>query len=251
MIYHHWRWRRRRSNTVLQLSGGGLAYMVGQHIPCFGRQPCISVSEMWWLNVWVLVIVCPIYYVACNGRACDGCSISGIFKPEQPKPERPPPEDNSHTGQERGTRRCCQSCYKLTRDFTSAFRDPCFRWYWIYSLTVELSATVAGCLQFYWYQDCFPHGYYFFSIKVADTAVGQNIFETCHTATYLYGHLRPHLRCLHATGANAINAVIGQILHIGVVLRQTSQYFGRSLSSSVCFVSVRRYYAVGTPRLVA
>lgn len=41
----------------------------------------------------------------------------------------------------------------------------------------------------YLHQDCFPHGYYFFSYKIADTAVG----------------------------ANAINAVIGQVLHICIM----------------------------------
>eukprot|EP01052_Picozoa_sp_SAG31_P034744 SAG31_NODE_4101_length_3583_cov_1.895522_1_plen_274_part_00 len=33
-------------NTILQLGGGGLAYVVGQKMPCFGRDPCLSVREV-------------------------------------------------------------------------------------------------------------------------------------------------------------------------------------------------------------
>ena len=51
-------------NTILQLIGGGLAYIVGQQMPCFGRDPCLSMREMWWMNVWVLFLVRPIYSVA-------------------------------------------------------------------------------------------------------------------------------------------------------------------------------------------
>ena len=139
-------------NTILQLLGGGLAYVVGQRLPCFGRAPCLGVREMWWLNVWVLFAVCPIYYLACNGRACDGCSLRGLFKPEQPKPRPAAPAAPAAGvgGAAAPPRRCCQAARDTLRDFTSAFRDPCFRWYWLYLLNSNFAGIIAGTFTFYW-----------------------------------------------------------------------------------------------------
>lgn len=34
-------------NTVLQIFGGAMGYMVGQKLPCFGRHPCFSYMDMY------------------------------------------------------------------------------------------------------------------------------------------------------------------------------------------------------------
>eukprot|EP01052_Picozoa_sp_SAG31_P034745 SAG31_NODE_4101_length_3583_cov_1.895522_2_plen_153_part_00 len=119
---------------------------------------------MWWMNVWVLFFVCPIYYVACNGKACDGCSLSGIFKPERPKPIAPPVDSDEHEvpvpppspepGQQPPPPRqpYCSKCRELLKDFASAFADPCFRWHWLYSLNSSFAGIIAGTFTFYWYQ---------------------------------------------------------------------------------------------------
>ena len=107
-------------------------------------------------------MVCPIYYVACNGQACDGCSLSGIFKPERPKPKAPPVVEDSDEDevpvspeQEQPPpprQPCCGKCRVLLKDFASAFADPCFRWYWLYNLNSSFSGIIAGTFTFYWYQ---------------------------------------------------------------------------------------------------
>jgi hypothetical protein len=48
-----------------------------------------SARELWWLNIWSCLAVIPLYCVACNGTAFDGCSLAGLWKPEQ-RPRRPP-----------------------------------------------------------------------------------------------------------------------------------------------------------------
>jgi Na+/melibiose symporter-like transporter len=193
-------------NTILQLCGGGLGYVVGQALPCFGRQPCLSDMDVWWLNAGVLLAVIPVYYVACNGRAVDGCSRRSLCKPEQPparKPAaataagvedadvRPASQQDNVEPQPAPSRprRCCEGGRELLAEFTSAFKDSCFRWYWLYRLVNEFGGIISGSFTLYWYKDCFPHGYYVFGWKVADTAIS----------------------------ATAINLLIGQVLHIGVM----------------------------------
>lgn len=188
-------------NTILQLGGGGLGYIVGQSLPCFGRQPCLSDMDVWWLNAGVLLAVIPIYCVACNGRAVDGCSRRGLCKKEQPPAQDAPQQEPVMQQQTASAppgnvapaprrRRCaCLAGRELLADFTSAFRDPCFRWFWLFRLVSELGGIISGSFTLYWYKDCFPHGYFLFGYKVADTAVS----------------------------ATAINLVIGQVLHIAVM----------------------------------
>ena len=59
------------------------------------------------------------------------------------------------------------------REFTSAFKNPCYRWLWVQSLLGTVGGIISGQFTFFWYQDCFPHGYYFFSWKVPTSSRGQ------------------------------------------------------------------------------
>lgn len=54
--------------------------------------------------------------------------------------------------------------------FVSAFRAPAFRYYWLYMLAVYIGGIVDSEFVFYWYEDCFPHGYNFFGWHMASTA---------------------------------------------------------------------------------
>eukprot|EP01044_Picomonas_judraskeda_P021858 COSAG03_NODE_5263_length_1294_cov_2.194142_2_plen_143_part_00 len=52
--------------------------------------------------------------------------------------------------------------------FVSPFETPAFRWLWIQSFIGTIGGTIQGSLVFYWFQDCFPDGYYFFHWKLAN-----------------------------------------------------------------------------------
>eukprot|EP01050_Picozoa_sp_SAG11_P005946 SAG11_NODE_440_length_9448_cov_3.356509_9_plen_411_part_00 len=57
---------------------------VGEGLPCFGYDPCLTTEQLWWYNIWLIVGQTPLYCICCNGQACDGFSWRGIWKPERP-----------------------------------------------------------------------------------------------------------------------------------------------------------------------
>jgi hypothetical protein len=42
-----------------------------------------------------------------------------------------------------------------------------FRWYWVWLVVQGLSVTIESSFQYYWLQDCFPHGYWLLQWRVA------------------------------------------------------------------------------------
>jgi hypothetical protein len=57
-------------------------------------------------------------------------------------------------------------------------RTAAYRWLWIQSATGCIGGIIQGCFSYYWFQDCYPHGYYFLGWKVShsvQTAVSVNI----------------------------------------------------------------------------
>eukprot|EP01047_Picozoa_sp_COSAG01_P052928 COSAG01_NODE_5617_length_4143_cov_2.188180_3_plen_244_part_00 len=57
-------------------------------------------------------------------------------------------------------------------------RTAAYRWLWIQSCTGCIGGIIQGCFSYYWFQDCYPHGYYFLGWKVShsvQTAVSVNI----------------------------------------------------------------------------
>ena len=53
------------------------------------------------------------------------------------------------------------------RYFVSPFQTPAFRWLWIQAFVGTIGGTIQGSLTFYWFQDCFPDGYYLFKWQLA------------------------------------------------------------------------------------
>ena len=71
------------TGTIIGIASGAVSYYVGEGLPCFGRDPCLTTEELWWYNIWLIVGQTPFYCICCNGQACDGFSFRGIWKPER------------------------------------------------------------------------------------------------------------------------------------------------------------------------
>jgi hypothetical protein len=128
---------------VTGLGSGAIAYMVSEQLACDLSPPpqnfpteseqwdgaCFTAKTIWWCDIWILILQMPLYCICCNGKACDGCSWAGIWKPEKfiKRQEEvaviDPDEDDTRTR--------CQRWKDEFLAFTSAFRDPCYRWLWI------------------------------------------------------------------------------------------------------------------------
>jgi hypothetical protein len=175
------------TGTIIGIFSGAISYYVGEGLPCFGYDPCLTTEQLWWYNIWLIVLQTPLYCICCNGKACDGFSFSGIWKPERPARVKVDLRAKAlaelNHGDERTPRKRAAAWLK---EFTEAFTNPCYRWLWIQGFVGSIGGMIQGSFTFFWYQDCFPDGYYFFNIKVADTVVG----------------------------ATALNGLVGQILHI-------------------------------------
>jgi MFS family permease len=131
------------TSTVTGLGSGAIAYMVSEQLACDLSPPpqnfpteseqwdgaCFTAKTIWWCDIWILILQMPLYCICCNGKACDGCSWAGIWKPEKfiKRQEEvaviDPDEDDTRTR--------CQRWKDEFLAFTSAFRDPCYRWLWI------------------------------------------------------------------------------------------------------------------------
>ena len=146
-------------NCVIGIIGSIVGYMVGEGTPCFGREPCFTVREIWWVNIWIILLQIPFYCLACNGTAFDGCSARGVWKPERATPPAPPSPPAPPAAGERTDRRSrCHRWKESFAEFASAFRDPCFKWLWVFGLVSQVGSMITGQFSFFWYQDCFPHG---------------------------------------------------------------------------------------------
>lgn len=154
--------------------------LVGEHF--------ISNRTIWNLNIIVQFLQIPLACWACSGRACP---------PWRWEPERMPTElqlrdkaaakekkrqETAAAAAERGLAIAKSGRLVLLvaeiKEFVSPFKTPAYRWFWIQQCTGILAGIIQGCFSYYWFQDCFPNGYYFFRWKISDhvqTAVSVNI----------------------------------------------------------------------------
>ena len=111
--------------------------------------------QIWWCDVWILIGQIPFYMICCNGKAFDGCSWDGIFKPEK-KIKRQPRESQVDTaiGESVG---CMLRLRQSWRDFSEPFRDPCYKWLWIQGFIGKIGSMIGTQFNFYWYQVCGSH----------------------------------------------------------------------------------------------
>ena len=95
--------------------------------------------------------------------------------------------------------------------FVSPFQTPAFRWLWLQSFVATVGALVQGYFTFYWFQDCFPDGYYVFGWKLSNdvssaVAINGMVGAIVNSAVSCACHLRPGFpllaqlmrkKCLH------------------------------------------------------
>jgi MFS family permease len=211
-------------NTVTGIFSGSIAYMVGEQLSCSFESPpagfdvkdqqwegaCFTAKQIWWCDIWILIGQIPFYMLCCNGRACDGCSWNGIFKPE--KEIKRPALDTSSTTDTR-TRR--QRWRDEWNGFTAAFTDPCYKWLWIQGFVGQIGGLISNQFQFYWYQDCFNQ-----CTGCKNAVAGQALVQGACTVVKNVTKCTPHFYFFHwqvastAVGATAFNKLISQILHI-------------------------------------
>jgi hypothetical protein len=155
------------TSTVTAIGGGAVAYMASEQLSCslspppyIGETPfpidteqwsgaCFSAKDIWWADIWVLLLQCPLYLICCNGQACDGWSLQGIWKPEKfvKRVERAVAVND--------VRPRCQRWMEDLREFLVAFRDPTYKWFWLYGLLGHFASIFVSQFALYWYQDCF------------------------------------------------------------------------------------------------
>eukprot|EP01047_Picozoa_sp_COSAG01_P072646 COSAG01_NODE_11608_length_1895_cov_1.610802_1_plen_379_part_01 len=51
-------------NTVISIIGAGVCWVIGEgrQVSCFGRIPCLTAKEIWFADIWILLIQIAIYY---------------------------------------------------------------------------------------------------------------------------------------------------------------------------------------------
>jgi hypothetical protein len=64
------------------------------------------------------------------------------------------------------TSRWSRLCATAT-DFVSAFKEPGFKWQFVCSFFGSVGGTFSGFFNYYWLEDCFPAGYWFFGFEIA------------------------------------------------------------------------------------
>lgn len=61
----------------------------------------------------------------------------------------------------------CARAARTLQDFSSAFREPAFKWMWIYTFIATVGGTFSNYFFIYWMQDTFTEGFYVFGFKIA------------------------------------------------------------------------------------
>jgi hypothetical protein len=150
------------TSTVIGIGSGAIAYMTSEQLSCGLVPPpdgfpikteqwggaCFTAENIWWCDIWILILQLPLYCLCCNGKAFDGCSWDGIWKPEKfVKRVEAPNVDLAND-----TRSLCERWSDDWYLFSSAFRDPCYRWLWIQGLVGRFGSMIGGQFSIYWYQ---------------------------------------------------------------------------------------------------
>ena len=138
----------------------------------------ISPSFVWWFQIVVGYLQVPLACWAMSGKACS---------PFWWAPERMPTTEQRaakaaarHKAQQEAAASRAARGLAVARSgrlgalveeikyFVSPFQTPAFRWLWLQSFVATVGALVQGYFTFYWFQDCFPDGYYVFGWKLSN-----------------------------------------------------------------------------------
>ena len=127
----------------------------------------------------------PFFLIACSGEA-------GLWKPEHLS--EPLPTEKAEAG---GgiCRWLCGGPRRMVGDFVDSFRFPTYKWYWLFLTCNTFSTMVETSFQFFWLQDCFPDGFWFFQWRVASnvkSAVALTGMITTFLSVVCIATLKPH-----------------------------------------------------------
>lgn len=216
------------TSTVTGIGSGFIAYMVSEQMACDLSLPppdfpveseqwdgaCFSAKTIWWCDIWILILQMPFYCICCNGQAIDGCSWSGIWKPEKfIKREH---EEVARTANDDGSALSrCQRWKEEFLVFTAAFRDPCYKWLWIQGFIGQFGGMIGGQFSLYWYQDCFNQctgcqGMPPNELVLQGNCVIVKDVTECNPHFFFFGWEVAST----GAGAAAINTFVSQIMHI-------------------------------------
>ena len=173
------------------LAGWGIGFYVGEHAAAL-------TDLIWWVNIVKFAFQLPLLMVACGGTA--GCCTperkraltSREKKQEEVQKALTEAGDYRVAGGGRvhidsdgiiwNTQRTARWDQKKAhwvaasppsrftaamRDFSSAFREPAFKWLWIATFVGTIGGTFSNYFFMYWMQDTFTSGFYVFGFKVA------------------------------------------------------------------------------------
>eukprot|EP01043_Picozoa_sp_COSAG02_P030350 COSAG02_NODE_1933_length_10319_cov_22.624168_5_plen_647_part_00 len=218
------------TNTVTGLGSGAIAYMTSEQLACdLGAPPqdfpieseqwdgaCFSAKTIWWCDIWILILQMPLYCICCNGQAIDGCSWSGIWKPE--KSIKRPVETLPSANVDGSSLTRCQRWKHDFWAFTAAFRDPCYKWLWIQGFIGQIGSMIGGQFNLYWYQDCFNQ-----CTGCKGMAPDELVLQVSCTVVKDVTECNPHFFFFGwevastGAGAVAINTLVSQVLHIVIM----------------------------------
>ena len=179
---------------VCTLGGWGIGIYVGEHA-------AELTAVLWWINILKFGVQLPLLMIACGGRA--GCCTRERKRTPTTREKRlvKAREEMRATGDYRlgsGGRVHVDSdgffwnesrtarwdrqnglwvkdsppgwsarVMSSLRDFSSAFREPAFKWMWIYTFIQTIGGTFSNYFFIYWMQDTFNEGFYVMGYKVA------------------------------------------------------------------------------------
>jgi len=166
--------------NVCTVLGFGVGWMLGEGI-------FFTDTMLWRINIVMWGLDMPFFLIACNGEA-------GLWKPEH-LPAASKPESEPEVASKKNDGSGGGSCQTMVGSFVESFRYPTYKWYWIFLAMNAFSTMVETSFQFFWLQDCFPGGYFFFQWRVASnvkSAVALTGMITTFLSVVCIATLRPH-----------------------------------------------------------
>lgn len=163
--------------NVCTVLGFGVGWLLGEGI-------FFTDDMLWKINIFMWGLDMPFFLIACNGEA-------GLWKPEhlsEPLPEKAEAGGGI-------CRRLCGGPRRMVGDFVDSFRFPTYKWYWLFLTCNTFSTMVETSFQFFWLQDCFPDGFWFFKWRVASnvkSAVALTGMITTFLSVVCIATLKPH-----------------------------------------------------------
>eukprot|EP01043_Picozoa_sp_COSAG02_P037575 COSAG02_NODE_2831_length_7935_cov_5.630296_3_plen_628_part_00 len=185
---------------ICTLGGWGIGIYVGEHAEAL-------TATLWWINILKFGVQLPLLMIACGGTAgCCTPERKRTLSARERQQEQAMKVINEQSNDEGAGYRprrgighihvdsdglfwnetrtarwdrarhvwvkstppgCFARAARTLRDFSSAFREPAFKWMWIYTFIATVGGTFSNYFFIYWMQDTFTGGFYVFGWKIA------------------------------------------------------------------------------------